>query len=61
MLDTSGGLALAAAYDWSDDASGLFVIGMGMVMIGSAAATGLAAFLTSVLHTGVAGPGRSGR
>ncbi len=59
-LGTSGGLTLAAAYDWSDDASGLFVIGVGMVMIVSASATGLAAFLTSVLHKGVAGPGTPG-
>ncbi|MEV6250525.1 hypothetical protein AB0M38_30665 [Streptomyces sp. NPDC051742] len=61
VLGTSGGLTLAAAYDWSDDASGLFVIGVGMVMIGSAAATSLAAFLTSVLHKGMAGPGSPGR
>ncbi|MFF9854163.1 hypothetical protein [Streptomyces litmocidini] len=57
-LGTSGGLTLAAAYDWSDDASGLFVIGVGMVMIGSAAATGLAAVLTSALHKAVAVAGR---
>ncbi|MFE9137670.1 hypothetical protein [Streptomyces sp. NPDC007355] len=60
-LGTSGGLTLAAAYDWSDDASGLFVIGVGMVMIGSAAATGLAAFLTSALYRGKAGAGEPGR
>ncbi|MFD3533046.1 hypothetical protein [Streptomyces sp. NPDC058664] len=60
VLGTSGGLALAAAYDWSDDASGLFVIGVGTVMIGSAAATGLAAVLTSALRKGVAGAGRPG-
>ncbi|GGV19456.1 hypothetical protein GCM10010275_71480 [Streptomyces litmocidini] len=58
VLGTSGGLALAAAYDWSDDGSGLFVIGVGMVMIGSVAATGLAAVLTSALHKAVAGVGR---
>ncbi|MFC8791650.1 hypothetical protein [Streptomyces cinereoruber] len=61
VLGTSGGLALAAAYDWSDDASGLFVIGVGMVALGSAAAAGLAVVLTSTLHKAVAGAGRLGR
>ncbi|MFE6456725.1 hypothetical protein ACFVP0_04585 [Streptomyces cinereoruber] len=61
VLGTSGGLALAAAYDWSDDASGLFVIGVGMVALGSAAVTGLAVVLTSTLHKAVAGAGRPGR
>ncbi|MET9934936.1 MULTISPECIES: hypothetical protein [unclassified Streptomyces] len=60
VLGTSGGLALAAAYDWSDDASGLFVIGAGMIMIGSAATTALAAALTSTLHKAVAGASRPG-
>ncbi|MFF5455348.1 hypothetical protein ACFY40_29580 [Streptomyces sp. NPDC012950] len=60
VLGPSGGLTLAAAYDWSDDASGLFVIGVGMVMIGSAAATALAAVLTSTLHRAVTGAGRPG-
>ncbi|WP_371634649.1 hypothetical protein OHB11_00960 [Streptomyces zaomyceticus] len=60
VLGTSGGLTLAAAYDWSDDASGLFVIGVGTVMIGSVAATGLAAVLSSALHKAVAGAGGPG-
>ncbi|MFI1359253.1 hypothetical protein ACH4TV_37630 [Streptomyces sp. NPDC020898] len=33
------GLTVAAFYDWSDDGSGLYVIGGGMVMMGSLAAT----------------------
>ena len=60
VLGTSGGLTLAAAYDWSDDASGLFVIGVGTVMIGGVAATGLAAVLSSALHKAVAGAGGPG-
>lgn len=60
VLGISGGLTLAAAYDWSDDASGLFVVGAGMVMLGSAAATGLVTLLTSTLHRAVAGTGRAG-
>ncbi|MFF9338777.1 MULTISPECIES: hypothetical protein [unclassified Streptomyces] len=38
-LGTSAGLALAAFYDWSDDGSGLYVIGVFMVAAGSLAAT----------------------
>ncbi|MEW1700494.1 hypothetical protein [Streptomyces sp. NPDC091278] len=32
---TSAGLTLASAVDWSDDSSGLFVIGVGMVALGT--------------------------
>ncbi|MFF5938699.1 hypothetical protein [Streptomyces sp. NPDC012508] len=35
VIGTTVGLTVAAFYDWSDDASGLFVIGVGMVMVGS--------------------------
>lgn len=35
VLGTTAGLTVAAFYDWSDDASGLFVVGAGMVMVGS--------------------------
>ncbi|MEU3662732.1 hypothetical protein AB0E77_23835 [Streptomyces sp. NPDC032940] len=33
------GLTVSAGYDWSDDASGLFVVGAGMVLVGSVAVT----------------------
>ncbi len=39
VLGTSAGLTAAAYYDWSDDAGGLFVIGVGLVALGSLAAT----------------------
>ncbi|MCX4695424.1 hypothetical protein [Streptomyces sp. NBC_01408] len=45
VLGTSSGLTAAAWYDWSDDGSGLFVIGVGMVMIGSLMVTGLLSLL----------------
>ncbi|MFJ6252008.1 MULTISPECIES: hypothetical protein [unclassified Streptomyces] len=61
VLGTPGGLTLAAAYDWSDDSSGLFVIGVGMIMIGSAAATALVAVLASTLRQAGAGAGCPGR
>lgn len=35
----TAGLTVASAYDWSDDASGLFVIGVGMIMVGSLVTT----------------------
>ncbi|MFJ3769196.1 hypothetical protein ACIPQJ_27960 [Streptomyces sp. NPDC090082] len=41
IIGPTVGLTVAAAYDWSDDASGLFVIGVFMVMIGTLAVTGL--------------------
>lgn len=40
---TTAGLTIAAYYDWSDDASGLFGIGVAMVMLGSLAATAVVA------------------
>ncbi|MDG5804222.1 hypothetical protein P9869_16415 [Streptomyces ossamyceticus] len=39
VAGTTAGLTVASFYDWSDDASGLFVIGVGMVMLGTLAAT----------------------
>lgn len=42
VLGVTAGLTVAAFYDWSDDASGLFLIGVGMIMMGSLAVTGVA-------------------
>lgn len=39
VLGPTIGLPLAACYDWSDDSSGLFVIGVVLVMIGSLVTT----------------------
>ncbi|MGW3205671.1 hypothetical protein [Streptomyces sp. NPDC001135] len=58
VLGTTVGLTLAAYVDWSDDSSGLFVIGVGMVMIGSLATT-LA--VTTVIASRRNGLRRSGR
>lgn len=50
------GLTVAAAYDWSDDAGGLFVIGVGMVLTGSLAVTaGLTAVIATVKRYGAWG------
>ncbi|MGW7254768.1 hypothetical protein [Streptomyces sp. NPDC054834] len=41
VLGTTLGLTAAACYDWSDDSTGLFGVGVGLVMMGSLAATGV--------------------
>ncbi|MFD0428978.1 hypothetical protein ACFQ60_17680 [Streptomyces zhihengii] len=41
VLGITAGLTAAAYLDWSDDASGLYMIGVIMVALGSAAATAL--------------------
>ncbi|GGT28792.1 hypothetical protein GCM10010271_36120 [Streptomyces kurssanovii] len=52
------GLTAAAYYDWSDDASGLFMVGVVMVMAGSLAVTaGVAALIACMTRDGR----RSGR
>ncbi|WP_436961119.1 hypothetical protein [Streptomyces sp. SudanB182_2057] len=56
VLGTSAGLTAAAYYDWSDDASGLFVIGVGLVTLGSLTATTAAtATITSIHRARTAG------
>ncbi|WSQ10646.1 hypothetical protein OG604_24415 [Streptomyces sp. NBC_01231] len=53
VLGTTVGLTVAAWYDWSDDSSGLFAVGVGMVMIGTLAVTAAAsAVIASVKGTG---------
>ncbi len=53
VLGVPLGLTVAACYDWSDDASGLFMVGVVMVMAGSLAATAvLSAVITSVQRGG---------
>ncbi|MFD7559252.1 hypothetical protein ACFV9E_32565 [Streptomyces sp. NPDC059835] len=47
VLGVTAGLTVACAYDWSDDSSGLFALGVVMVMVGSFAATSaLSALIT---------------
>ncbi|MFJ3302913.1 hypothetical protein ACIPSA_07315 [Streptomyces sp. NPDC086549] len=42
VLGPTVGLTVAAYYDWSDDSSGLFIIGVGMVMLGTLVVTATA-------------------
>lgn len=60
VFGTTIGLTVAAYDDWSDDSSGLFVIGVGMVMIGSLVVTGGLSLLiaSSKRKAGDGGPGR---
>ncbi|WP_372350392.1 hypothetical protein [Streptomyces sp. KL116D] len=53
VLGTTAGLTAAAFYDWSDDASGLFVVGVGLVMVGGLAATGVTSAVVSGVVSGV--------
>ncbi|MEU6817892.1 hypothetical protein [Streptomyces sp. NPDC046860] len=39
VVGTTAGLTIAAFYDWSDDATGLFGVGVTLVLLGSLAAT----------------------
>ncbi|WP_371678691.1 hypothetical protein [Streptomyces sp. NBC_01276] len=50
-LGTTAGLTLASYYDWSDDGSGLFMIGVSLITLASLAATGtLALALAAAKH-----------
>lgn len=51
VLGVTGGLTVAAYYDWSDDSSGLFMVGVGMVMMGSLVVTGVASAVIASVRT----------
>ncbi|MEU5707813.1 hypothetical protein [Streptomyces flaveolus] len=53
VLGTTAGLTAAAWYDRSDDASGLFVIGVGLVMIGGLAGTAAVSGVIAMAGRGV--------
>lgn len=52
VLGTTAGLTVAAYYDWSDDASGLFMVGVGMVMMGSFVVTAVVSAVIAALTDG---------
>ncbi|WP_406339606.1 hypothetical protein OH782_09745 [Streptomyces sp. NBC_01544] len=53
VLGITSGLTAAAYYDWSDDSSGLFMVGVGMVMVGSLVVTAvISAVIASVKRDG---------
>ncbi|MEU8763856.1 hypothetical protein [Streptomyces sp. NPDC048659] len=51
-VGTTAGLTIAAFYDWSDDDTGLYMVGVAMVMLGSLAATAGVAALVATLTRG---------
>ncbi|GAA4316580.1 hypothetical protein GCM10023086_39020 [Streptomyces venetus] len=58
VLGTTAGLTVAAFYDWSDDASGLFMVGVVLVMVGSLGVTALvSAVITAAKRDGRHHPG----
>lgn len=58
VLGTTVGLTAAAYVDWSDDASGLFVIGVGLVMVGSLAATAAVSGVITLARRSLTGAAR---
>ncbi|WP_328506608.1 hypothetical protein [Streptomyces sp. NBC_00391] len=49
VVGTTAGLTVASFYDWSDDASGLYGVGVTLVMLGTAAVTtGLSFLIASI-------------
>ncbi|MFA3837142.1 hypothetical protein [Streptomyces aureus] len=58
VLGPTAGLTVAAYVDWSDDASGLYMVGVGLVMVGSLVVTS-ALYAVIAAMTGH-GPGRPG-
>ncbi|MFJ5267615.1 hypothetical protein [Streptomyces sp. NPDC088358] len=52
VLGTTAGLTVAASYDWSDDSSGLFMVGVGLVMTGSLVATAVVAVIAAAKRQG---------
>ncbi|MER6473731.1 hypothetical protein [Streptomyces collinus] len=50
VLGTTAGLTTAAYVDWSDDSSGLFVIGVGLVMVGTFVGTVVVSAVTTAMR-----------
>jgi hypothetical protein len=53
---TTVGLTLAAYVDWSDDASGLFMVGVALVMVGTFVASAVVCAVIDVLRRDVPVP-----
>ncbi|MFE2065953.1 hypothetical protein ACFXDH_26830 [Streptomyces sp. NPDC059467] len=50
VAGTTAGLTVAACADWSDDASGLFMVGVALVMVGSFVASAVVAAVIDTLR-----------
>ncbi|MFG2438458.1 hypothetical protein [Streptomyces sp. NPDC048508] len=50
VAGTTAGLTIAALYDWSDDSSGLFMVGVVLVTMGSLAVTAAVSAIAPALR-----------
>ncbi|GAA2305854.1 hypothetical protein OKJ48_43400 [Streptomyces kunmingensis] len=60
VFGTTAGLTVAAYVDWSDDSSGLFAVGVALLMLGSLAATATVTAVITAMRRGgprLGGPG----
>ncbi|MFJ8825596.1 hypothetical protein ACIREE_27995 [Streptomyces sp. NPDC102467] len=60
VLGTTAGLTVAAYVDWSDDSSGLFAVGVALVMVGTLAATAAVSAVIAAARRGGPPLGRTG-
>jgi peptidoglycan/LPS O-acetylase OafA/YrhL len=60
VLGTTAGLTVAAYVDWSDDSSGLFAVGVALVMVGTLAATAAVSAVNTAARRGGPPLGRTG-
>ncbi|MEU8795577.1 hypothetical protein [Streptomyces sp. NPDC048643] len=58
VAGTTAGLTIAACYDWSDDSSGLFMVGVVLVMLGTLAVTAVVSVTASAIRRGGRPSGR---
>ncbi|MET8289225.1 hypothetical protein ACGFWD_04225 [Streptomyces sp. NPDC048448] len=58
VLGTTAGLTVAAYCDWSDDSSGLFMVGVGSVTMGSLVVTAVITVIASAKRQGGRPSGR---
>ncbi|MFD6277309.1 hypothetical protein ACFWFI_17320 [Streptomyces sp. NPDC060209] len=52
VVGITAGLTVASAYDWSDDASGLFAVGVSAIMVGSLVTTAAASLVIASVKRG---------
>lgn len=57
VLGSTTGMTFASYYDWSDDASGLFAVGVALILMGTFVGSALVAVAVGALRGGPAEPG----
>lgn len=61
VLGSTTGLTFASFYDWSDDASGLFAVGVALILMGTFVGSALVAVAVGALRGGPGEPGAAGQ